>query len=521
MWYIICHKMSHPWILVAACALALSGCAPSGSPPNAALGSAADREAMVRDIVAKTMARTAWSPYTAGRPERTFPQDAEALIPEFRAATTDHALLLALIKLSNLRHDRHLSVELVDGGLKAPEIEAEAPIRFRTDYGTPGQYTIFVADYARGLERTAGGTTPAVGDVLTAVNGVAVLAYAERMEPFIRYSTADKLWWETAASISRKSWRFAPDLYAPGHQVRYTLRRADGTSYDLTLDYQPSDRIEWAGHAAKRYEGFTRILETPSFDAYVHDGGARLVLLDWRRFARSVPADIDRLMALAQEKSLLDHAVFFDGTTSGGGARGAYALARLAPRRFKTTLGNLRFSYITDAFVADVAREGESPLLRWLEGVAAPARARGDAYSPSAPFKLAEAEADAEGMMGPAPVHFRGGLAAAFSPFGGSHLDQFAAMVIDNRLGYTVGMKAGGYSNTWEWTETLRLPGSGRPVAAFMWNIGHTLRPNGEILEGNGAAPDDPLPMTRDNFQTYHRELIQRVLAHFARRSTF
>ena len=115
--------------------------------------------------------------------------------------------------------------------------------------------------------------------------------------------------------------------------------------------------------------------------------------------------------------------------------------------------------------------------------------------------------------MQPAPLHFRGGLAAAFTPFGGSHLDQFAAMVIDNQLGHTVGMTAGGYSNTWEWTETLRLPGSERPLADFMWNIGHTLRPNGQILEGNAAVPDELLPMTRENFAGYHAALIARAIA--------
>ena len=36
--------------------------------------------------------------------------------------------------------------------------------------------------------------------------------------------------------------------------------------------------------------------------------------------------------------------------------------------------------------------------------------------------------------------------------------------------------------------ETLVFPGTEQPVAQFMWSIGHTIRPNGEILEGNAAA---------------------------------
>ncbi|MGQ0733167.1 MAG: hypothetical protein ACT4QD_05860 [Acidobacteriota bacterium] len=36
--------------------------------------------------------------------------------------------------------------------------------------------------------------------------------------------------------------------------------------------------------------------------------------------------------------------------SSGGGSRGAYVLARLSARPFKTTFGNLRISDITTAF---------------------------------------------------------------------------------------------------------------------------------------------------------------------------
>ena len=74
-------------------------------------------------------------------------------------------------------------------------------------------------------------------------------------------------------------------------------------------------------------------------------------------------------------------------------------------------------------------------------------------------------------------------------------------------------MPTGGYSNTWEGTETLRLPETGRPLARFMWSIGHTIRPNGEVLEGNPAQPDHYIPLTRDNFQVYHQMLFDTALA--------
>jgi hypothetical protein len=98
------------------------------------------------------------------------------------------------------------------------------------------------------------------------------------------------------------------------------------------------------------------------------------------------------------------------------------------------------------------------------------------------------------------------------SPYGGSHLDQFASIVVDNDLGHTIGMPAGGYSNTWEWEEVLRFPTSGEPVMRFMWSIGHTIRPNGEILEGNPAQVADFIPVTWDNYESYYQLLLARTL---------
>jgi len=80
-------------------------------------------------------------------------------------------------------------------------------------------------------------------------------------------------------------------------------------------------------------------------------------------------------------------------------------------------------------------------------------------------------------------------------------------------LGPVVGMPPGGYSNTWEWEEVLSFPGTDQPVVAFMWNIGHTIRPNGEIAEGNPVAVDEWIPLTSANVQTYYSEMLERVLA--------
>ena len=77
-----------------------------------------------------------------------------------------------------------------------------------------------------------------------------------------------------------------------------------------------------------------------------------------------------------------------------------------------------------------------------------------------------------------------------------------------------MGMSTGGYSNTWEWEEILIFPISKKPIVLFMWSIGHTIRPNGEILEGNPAKVDEHIPLTRDNFLSYYSMLLSRAMKH-------
>jgi hypothetical protein len=75
-------------------------------------------------------------------------------------------------------------------------------------------------------------------------------------------------------------------------------------------------------------------------------------------------------------------------------------------------------------------------------------------------------------------------------------------------------MPCGGYSNTWEWHEVLKFPISKKPIVWYMWSMGHTIRPNGEILEGNPSQVDEYLPLTRDNYSNYYKLLLSRALKH-------
>ncbi|MGW8268534.1 MAG: hypothetical protein ACWGSQ_19365, partial [Longimicrobiales bacterium] len=155
-------------------------------------------------------------------------------------------------------------------------------------------------------------------------------------------------------------------------------------------------------------------------------------------------------------------------------------------------------------------------LMDWLEDEVLGDLAQGREVTDPVPFKLAHAPKASDGILQPAPVHFRGPLVVFSGPDGGSHLDQFLAIVADNELGAIIGMPAGGYSNTWEWEEVLRYPGTDQPVVGFMWSIGHTIRPNGEILEGNPAEVTDPLPLTAENAGRYHELLLQAAYRHLA-----
>ena len=39
------------------------------------------------------------------------------------------------------------------------------------------------------------------------------------------------------------------------------------------------------------------------------------------------------------------------------------------------------------------------------------------------------------------------------------------------------------------------------------------MRPNGEVLEGNPAQPDEYIPITRENYRDYHKMLVDTAIA--------
>lgn len=505
--------------------------APPLAPAPPAVGTREQRARLFAEIWDKTARREAFSPVKNQRLALDVQAAMRAFEPELLAAETDVDLFYALVKISNARKDKHLKVRPARGGLVVPGYKDrfEAPLRFAADYGAAGAPSVFVADLdAAFFARGSFARVPARGDRVVAVNGQPLAEYAAGVEPYYHYSTVDNFWWQLADGLHVRSGQLPPDRFRD--PVVYGLQAADGTRYEVALPYLPPDDVTWAGPTQPRYPDMRLEFTTGTYELYRHTKGREVVLLRWLGFKDSLVEDVDRLVQYADKQRLLGHALIVDATDSRGGSRGVYAIQRMTGRPFKTTAGDLRLSDVVEPFVAEtrvhVARGGRTDgdevesddggkrLLAWLEGSVMDALKAGREYSDVVPFKLAHLPADSDLVAQPAPVHFSGPLVCFFGPRGGSHLDQFAAMIIDNDLGHTIGMPTGGYSNTWEWTEVLKLPGSGRPLVEFMWSIGHTIRPNGEILEGNPAQPAERVPLTAANYQGYHAQLLERAYAH-------
>lgn len=487
-------------------------------------GTREGREALFDQILGMTEKREAFSPLKEEAMGYSPLDDMRGLRSEVVDAETEADLYYALVKLSNARRDHHLTVTRAEAGLRPPQVsDVAAPIRVLPDYSNLENPSFFVA--AIGGEDGTGAPRPTPGDLIVAVNGRPVLEYVETFTPWVVHSSIHGLYWDIARDLPLRRANVPPSLYE--ETLSLELERPSGERYMVALPY--IDQVEMDVPQAEEplYPGFTTVMERLNFNVLLPEDGRPLVLLQWFDFEYELIQDVIDLMEFAEREGLLEHKLVIDVTDSGGGSRGAYAIQRLVDRPFRTTFGNIRLSDAGEGFIrrwSEADDDGDAPeifglnesgswLHEWARTDASEALARGDEYTDPVAFKLAHLPKDADGILQPAPVHFSGPIAILSGPRGGSHLDQFVAMFADNDLAYIVGMPTGGYSNTWEAEETLHFPGTEQPVVRFMWNVGHTLRPNGEILEGNPPMPDTYIPLTRENFRTYHQILLEAALA--------
>jgi len=493
-----------------------------------------DRAELFDYIIEKTGEREAFSPIKNQNLKYDPIEEMMKFREEMIAADTDEALFDVLIKISNARRDRHLSISPVEGGIQVNDsLNRYAPLIFRVDFSTPLEYFFFVGDKSINIASYCDGLVPEIGDKLLAVNGEPMDEYFMQMQPYIRYSSVNGLWLKLAEALNQQNCMLP--LTMGNENITFSLEKINGNMYDITLPYLHPESITWEDHYKEhgepRYPGFEMLYSVQTYDLYISEG-KDILLFDWYGFDEDLVKDMDRLVEYAAENNMLDYPLIWDGTRSRGGSKGAYAIQRLFSKPFKTTFGNVRISDVIPLFIANreevfKRRSGMldagvsetiddgSWLMDWLRTDVQQAIDNGDEYSNNVPFKLAHLPKDSDGILEPAELHFSGPVVCFFGPHGGSHLDQFAAMVVDNKLAYTIGMPTGGYSNTWEWDEELIFPISKKPVVEFMWDIGHTIRPNGEILEGNAAQVDKYIPETRENYLNYYDILIEEALSYF------
>ena len=478
-----------------------------------------DLETLFDEIITKTEQREAFSEVKEANIGFSAIEDMRALRDEFLSAETKLDLYFALVKLSGVRRDRHLPVLTIDGGLPGPEDRScvAAPIMVLPEISDVHNPTFFVARVDEGVN------SPQTGDAIVAVNGRSIAEYIDELAPLTRHSTLPGLYWRLADDMTQRLDRIPRTAYSD--RLYLTFERPSGERYDVALPY---------GARCSRYTvvsdfpGFEPVMQRENFNVFLHETH-EIVLLQWLDFELDeLIEDVPALMDYAERNDLLDYDLIIDVTLSGGGSGGAYAIQRLVDQPFRPTFGNVRISDLGEELIEHYAgrspRTGEPDifglnlsrtwLIDWARTDATEAIRRGDEYTAPVPFKLAHLPKDSDGVLQPAPVHFSGKVTIINArTWGGSHLDQFVAMFVDNDLATFIGVPTGGFSNTWEDDKVLHFPGTARPVVRFYWTIGHTIRPNGEVLEGNPAQPDIYIPITRDNLQEYHQLLLDEAIA--------
>lgn len=496
-------------------------------PVPESIGTKEDRKALFNYIIAKTEEREAFSPIKESRLGFNPIENMKAYEEELVNAASEEALWYALQKISNARKDRHLSIDHISGGIKAPDIPVEkAPVVFYPDFGVSERTVFFVSDLEE--NNTESSSAIQIGDELIEINGAPLDSYIKRAEPYMRYSDYNNFLVRLADRVGRKDNELPGSFYKD--KLYLKLKNKEGDLYDVALDYKKEVNLKY-GRFIRNYKGYELAWKMESFWVYIpKDPNNKTLLLWWYGFRGDLREAIDRLIDYAEENNMLNHDLIIDAVNSRGGSQGAYAIARLTSKPFKTTGGNIRLSDIADDFRDRVIKRYEarkvqmdhdvketeddgSYLYNWMKGPVTEELIAGKEYAENVPFKCAHLpHTNTDWIMQPAEKHFTGKMVVFFGPWGGSHLSQFAAMIKDNRLGYTMGMPDGGYSNTWEWHEDLVFPISKKPVVEFMWNIGHTIRPNGEILEGNPVQVDEYIPVTKNNYPDYKNILLNKAL---------
>ncbi|MBV6645045.1 MAG: hypothetical protein KI790_06335 [Cyclobacteriaceae bacterium] len=456
-----------------------------------------EREKLFERIVQNTVSREAWSPYKLDQTQ--YISKAEKLRTAFRDADTDQKLARALLKLSNLRNDRHLTISQVIGGLNYKDDKVQSLLKFTPDF-SENTHSFFVSDKDVSSTLTRSVT---LGDELIAVNGIEIEKYLKMLKPNLSFSTNNGLRWQASKALGKRYDLFDPPLY-DGNTVTYTLRSASGKVYDQRLPYSGKPK-RWTNIGKPTFPKFDQVLQQKNFDLYATNCPEKVLLINWLDLNNKyLDEDLNALLSFANREGYLNSKIIFFAPFSGGGSGAPKVVQVLSDRPFKTTFGNLK---ISDASL-DFAKTRSTKIKTWIDDAN---KANRD-YTSNEPFKLRYFGRGSDGIMQPSPLYFTGQKVGVFSSKGGSNLDQLMAMIVDNDIMPTIGYPTGGFSNTWEYYEDLSCPKDHSMLLRYGWSIGHTIRPNGEVLEGNPAQPDEVIHLTKENFTTYWDGLVNRAL---------
>ena len=465
------------------------------------VGTPDERNALFDTLVNRTVRWEAWSPFKDRKNAIDYQADAEYLRASFVDAITELDLVIALQKLSNLRHDRHLFVR--ENFSSVSSQVNNAAIKFWPDFSKDVP-SVFVMDTSLDFSSY---TTDKLqfGDELVEVNGIALVDYYEMLSPFLRFSTPNQALWEFAETVSTKSQMFDQVLYRPDDTVRYTFQSTNGSRYDVLLPWLPK-RYDFTESGERSLPGYEFLFGNIDVDMYVkHLPDNVIVLLLWRDF-EDLTNTVERIVRVARDLNLLRANVILDISESSGGSGAPELIRILSQEPFQTTWGNVRIGDYLDDFKLRFSGN----VREWLDTDVALARANGAEYSANVPFKLQYFQKYQDGIMQPSSERFTGKVVMISGSNTGSQVDQCAAMMIDNAIPIaSLGMSCGGYSNTWEYEPTISFPKGSTSSFEYHWNIGHTIRPNGEVLEGNPAQPTNVHLLTAQNYATYYDDLIR------------
>ena len=466
--------------------------------------------------------REAFSPIKWVKLGTAFENECERLNlkDEFKEADNETKLLRALHKLNYARKDRHLKLDASKDFMRADEM-FRIPLRFYPDMSNESEVFFYVAN----LSELAADKDVSRGDYLVSIDGIPIDEYIDLLSPYLRYSThRHMVIKEIPAYLGSKSYIYGPELLQSDQMKIQLYQPDDEETYEVILSYEYAENINWIyppilerdredNQIDKHYYedlyhnfGFEKVYDDDLNCALYVNHTNELALIEWYHFEET-RGGVQNLMLEARNQDILNYDVIVDATHSGGGGESALFLQVLAESSFKTTFGNVRVS--DKEFAKKHISSYSSNICNWvLDAINS-----NKEFTSNEPFKLQLFPRGSDGIMYPANIRFKGNKVVLFFTLGGSNLDQFAAMIADNpQLNiHTIGMPCGGYSNTWEWGETLTLPNGTNTY--FEWDVGHTIRPNGEILEGNPAIPKELFPFTVDNYRHYFEDLLQKGIS--------